>query len=115
MHPSDIVIVLTTWPASSDPAALAITLVTERLAACVNVLAEMESVYTWQGSVQRDRERQLLMKTTAARVEALELRLASLHPYEVPEFLVLPVAGGGEAYLAWVRSSTDSGAGPGQS
>jgi periplasmic divalent cation tolerance protein len=65
--------------------------------------------------VQHDRERQVLMKTTSGRVEALAQRLAALHPYAVPELLVIPVAGGSDAYLSWVRGSTDSGAGPVQS
>jgi periplasmic divalent cation tolerance protein len=106
------VIVLTTWPAAGDPASLATTLVGERLAACVNLLPEMASVYSWRGAIERDRERQLIMKTTAGRLDALERRLAELHPYEVPEFLVVPVAGGSAAYLEWLRSSTESASAP---
>lgn len=102
------IIVLTTWPAAGDAAALAATLVTERLAACVNVLPEMESVYWWRGTIEHDRERQILMKTTTARLEALERRVAELHPYDVPEFLVLPLTGGSAAYLEWLRSSTET-------
>ena len=100
------VIVLTTWPASADPAAFATSLVEERLAACVNLLPEMESVYRWQGRVDRERERQVIIKTTMARLEALEQRIASLHPYEVPELLVLPVTGGAARYLEWITEST---------
>jgi periplasmic divalent cation tolerance protein len=102
------IIVLTTWPAATDPSALAATLVAERLAACVNVLPEMASVYAWRGAVERDRERQILMKTTTARLEALQRRLTELHPYEVPEFLVLPLAGGSRAYLEWLHSATET-------
>ncbi len=109
------IIVLTTWPAAGDAAALAATLVGERLAACVNVLPEMDSVYPWRGAIERDRERQVLMKTTTARLEALERRLAELHPYEVPEFLVLPLAGGSTGYLDWLRSSTETPPSPPQS
>jgi periplasmic divalent cation tolerance protein len=107
MDNADVVIVLTTWPAASDPAPLATALVTERLAVCVNVLAEMESVFTWRGEVQRERERQVLIKTTRPRLQAVERRLAQLHPYDVPEFLVFDAAGGSEAYIAWVRGSTE--------
>lgn len=107
MDNADVVIVLTTWPAASDPAPLATALVTERLAACVNVLAEMESVFTWRGEVQRERERQVLIKTTRPRLQAVEQRLAQLHPYDVPELLVFDAAGGSEAYIAWVRDSTE--------
>lgn len=99
-------IVLTTLPADHDAAALARVLVDERLAACVNVLEPMTSVYRWQGAVQMDRERQIVIKTPPERVDALRARLAALHPYEVPEFLVLPVAAGSEAYLRWVRENT---------
>jgi periplasmic divalent cation tolerance protein len=109
------IIVLTTWPATSDPGALATTLVSERLAACVNVLPEMDSVYAWRGAIERDRERQLVMKTTTARLDALERRLAELHPYEVPEFLVLPVSGGSTAYVQWLRASTETASAPPQS
>lgn len=104
----DYLIVLTTLGAGAgaDAEALARTLVDERLAACVNVLPEMTSVYRWQGAVQVERERQLVIKTAADRLEALRSRLMHLHPYEVPEFLVVAVAGGSELYLRWVREST---------
>jgi periplasmic divalent cation tolerance protein len=111
----DAVVVLTTWPAASDPGAVAATLVSERLAACVNVLPEMDSVYAWRGAIERDRERQLVLKTTAGRLDALERRLAELHPYDVPEFLVLTVRGGSAAYLEWLRASTESAPGSTQS
>ena len=100
------VLVLTTLPADADAAVFARTLVSERLAACVNLLAPMESVYRWEGDVQRDTERQLIMKTTRARVDALWQRVRELHPYDVPEFLVLPVADGSDAYLRWLGEST---------
>jgi periplasmic divalent cation tolerance protein len=103
---SDAVIVLTTWPAEGAAAELAQTLVTERLAACVNVLGEMQSTYRWQGSVEVDRERQLVIKTTRAKLAALEARLGALHPYQLPEFLVLSVEAGSVGYLDWLREST---------
>jgi periplasmic divalent cation tolerance protein len=99
------VIVLTTLPADADAPALARTLVEERLAACVNVLPAMASFYRWKGAVESDREQQLVVKTTAAKLEALKGRMAQLHPYELPEFLVID-AGGSERYLAWVGEST---------
>ena len=100
------VVVLTTIGNGTDAHALASILVTERLAACVNVLGEMDSTYRWKGGVESERERQIVIKTTAARVPELEARLLQLHPYEVPEFVTLPVAGGSEKYLAWIREST---------
>jgi periplasmic divalent cation tolerance protein len=102
---TDCVIVLTTIGVNADWRMLASTLVNERLAACVNVLAEMDSVYRWQGQVDTDRERQVVIKTTSARVAALEARVRELHAYELPEFIVVPIAGGGASYLAWIRES----------
>ena len=102
---SDVALVLTTLGAETDAAALARTLVEEGLAACVNVLPPMTSVYRWKGAVEQDREQQLIIKTTVARLADLETRLKTLHPYELPEFLVLAAAGGSSAYLAWVRKS----------
>jgi periplasmic divalent cation tolerance protein len=99
------VIVLTTWPASADPGAFATTIVEEKLAACVNVLPVMDSVFRWQGRVDRERERQLVMKTSRATLEALQVRIVSLHPYDVPEVLVLPVIGGSAEYLRWLAES----------
>ena len=106
LHRSTVVVVLTTLPADADAEAFGEALVEERLAACVSVGAPMTSVYTWKGAVEEARERQLLIKTVRDKVAAPQARLATLHPYDVPELLVLPVAEGGEAYLAWVREST---------
>jgi periplasmic divalent cation tolerance protein len=103
---SEAVVVLTTWPASRDAAELAETLVSERLAACVNVLGEMRSTYRWNGAVEVEAERQLIIKTTARQLRSLQARLGALHPYDVPEFLVLPVAGASDAYLSWLEAST---------
>ncbi len=102
---SRVVIVLTTLPADADAGAFAETLVTERLAACVSLGAEMTSVYAWKGAIERTRERQVLVKTVTANVPLIKARLATLHPYDVPELLVLAVDDGSEAYLAWVRES----------
>ncbi len=109
MEQLDALIVLTTWPASTDAAPFAATLVEERLAACVNVLPEMESTYRWRGGVERDRERQVIIKTTRASLDALTARIRALHPYEVPELLVIPVAAGSEAYLTWLAESVQRG------
>jgi periplasmic divalent cation tolerance protein len=102
---SEIAIVLTTIGADADAAALARTLVEERLAACVNVLPVMTSVYRWKGTIEQDREQQLVIKTTRGAVEALETRLRALHPYELPELLVLHAADASRAYRAWVAES----------
>ena len=105
--PSDqFVLVLTTFPADQDPEPLARALVDERLAACVNILAPMRSIYTWKGATEHADERQLLIKTTMPRVKELETRLKALHPYEVPEFLVMSVLEGSSDYLSWVADAT---------
>lgn len=105
-RPTGAVIVLTTIGTSSDGEALARTLVTERLAACVNLLPEMHSLYQWKGELTADRERQLIIKTTEGRLEALQTRLHEIHPYDVPEFLVIPVTDGSPAYLQWLAGNT---------
>ena len=103
--PSSFVIVLATFPADQDPAVLARALVEERLAACVNVLPPMQSVYRWEGKVEQAREHQLIIKTLTSRVDALKRRFSELHPYDVPELLVLTVTDGAESYLRWLSES----------
>ena len=100
-------IVLTTLSASTDAVALARVLVNDRLAACVNVLPPMTSLYRWKGAIEEDREQQLVIKTTSDRVAALEARFRELHPYELPEFVVLS-AEASNAYLAWIRDSVET-------
>lgn len=107
MSDATAIILLTTIGATADVEPLARALVDERLAACVNVLPPMQSFFRWEGAVQRDDERQLVIKTSAARLEELQARLRALHPYELPEMLVLS-ARGSDDYLAWIRESTTS-------
>ena len=101
------IIVLTTFPLDKDAETFAAALVEQRLAACVNVLPPMRSIYAWKGVLERSDERQLVIKTTTARLRELEIRLHELHPYEVPEFVVIPIVGGSEGYLAWLKANTD--------
>ena len=105
MNP-EYVVVLTTLPIDADGAAFGRTLVEERLAACVNLLPQMTSVYRWEGQVEQDTEVQVIVKTSRDRVAALWDRIRELHPYEVPEFVVLPIIDGNDAYLRWVGEST---------
>ena len=102
----EYVLVLTTLPGDTDASAFARAVVEERLAACVNVLPPMESVYRWEGEIQRDAERQIVMKTSRDRVPALWERMRELHPYDVPEFIVMPIVDGNDAYLRWIGEST---------
>jgi periplasmic divalent cation tolerance protein len=103
-----VILVLTTIAAEADGAALGRALVDERLAACVNILPAMTSVYRWKGQVEQDREQQVIIKTTRDRLATLEARVRELHSYELPEFLVVAAGGGAEAYLAWVEESVRS-------
>lgn len=99
------VIVLTTVGADADAAELARTLIEQRLVACVNIIGGVTSVYRWKDGVEQDDEQLLVMKTTKDLLAALEARLRELHPYELPEFVVVPVSGGSEAYLGWLYGS----------
>ena len=103
---SDFVVVLVTLPADKNAEAFATVLVEERLAACVNVLPAMRSIYRWQGAIETADERQLLIKTSANCLSKLELRVGELHPYDVPEFVVLPIVSGSSGYLSWIAQST---------
>ena len=106
MNDTDYVIVMTTLPSETDAATFAHTLVELRLAACVNLLPGMESIYRWEGEIEQERERQLVIKTSRERVSALWDRVREMHPYDVPEFIVLPIVDGNDAYLRWVGEST---------
>ncbi|MBB6094651.1 periplasmic divalent cation tolerance protein [Povalibacter uvarum] len=98
-----VILALSTCPDEATAKQIAEALVTERLATCVNRVPGVRSTYVWKGSLQDDAEVLLLIKTTSARLRELEARLTALHPYELPEFAVLPVGGGNERYLEWVR------------
>ena len=101
----EIVLALSTLPAEFDADPLAAELIALGLAACVTILPGVQSVYTWDGKVERSREQQLLMKTTRDRVQALWTGMKARHPYDVPEFIVLPVIDGNPDYLRWVGAS----------
>ena len=97
-------VVLCACPAEAA-SAIARTLVEEELAACVNLVAGVHSVYWWDGKVAEGSETLLIVKTPPERYAALEARLLALHPYEVPEILALDVAAGAERYLVWAREA----------
>ena len=105
-HPlsMSLLLVLTTLDLDTDAAPLAQALVEERLAACVKVLPPMLSIYRWKGAVEQAREQQLIIKTSADRLDALKARLAELHPYEVPEVVVID-ADGAASYEAWLAEA----------
>lgn len=103
---TDAIIVLCTCPTLDAARDLARQVVGERLAACVNIVPAVTSVYRWQGQIQEDAEILLVIKTTRARYEVLEQTLRGLHPYELPEVIAVPVDRGSNEYLQWLSAST---------
>jgi periplasmic divalent cation tolerance protein len=100
-----IQVVLVTAPDLAAAGEIGRRLVEEGLAACVNLVPGVRSIYRWQGELHDDAEVLMIAKTRAALVGALAARVRALHPYDVPEVIALPVAAGSEPYLAWVRES----------
>lgn len=99
-------LVLANVPDQTLAERLSNTLVEQGLAACVNILSPVQSVYRWQGKIQRDTEVPLLIKTTQSRYQELEQAIVEAHPYDVPEIIALPIAAGLPAYLAWMQDET---------
>ncbi|MER3556775.1 MAG: divalent-cation tolerance protein CutA [Thermus sp.] len=99
-------VVLMTVPTEEKAREIARTLVEEGLAACVNIVSGLTSIYRWQGQVVEDKELLLIVKTTTFRFPALRERVQGLHPYTVPEIIALPIAEGHKDYLDWLREST---------
>jgi periplasmic divalent cation tolerance protein len=104
---TDVLLVFATFPTRELAREIGRTLVEEKLAACVNLLPAVESIYRWQGTVETAEESLALCKTTAARFSEFEKRLRALHPYEVPEIIAISAKDGLPAYLAWVVESVD--------
>jgi periplasmic divalent cation tolerance protein len=102
----NVLIVLTNCPDAEVADRLARTLVEQRLAACVNCLPAVDSVYRWQGAVERAVEVPLLIKSTRERLPEIQEVIRVLHPYEVPEIVAIPVVAGLPAYLRWVVDET---------
>ena len=106
-------VVLSTVAKAEDAERIGRALVERGLAACVNVLPAVTSIYRWKGKLEREEERLLLIKTRADRFAALRDALVALHPYEVPEVLALPVADGHAPYLEWLDAGVRADPGPG--
>jgi periplasmic divalent cation tolerance protein len=102
---ADFQIVLTTCADREQAERIAHRLVEQHLAACVNILPGVQSIYRWQGAVESAAEVLLMIKTSVAHTYEVQTTISSLHSYEVPEFLVLPVSGGSEAYLVWLDAA----------
>ncbi|WIA44510.1 hypothetical protein OEZ86_007249 [Tetradesmus obliquus] len=105
-----VLVVYVTAPSAEVADSLASALVEGKLAACVNIVPGLTSVYSWKGKIEKDPELLLIIKTQASLLENLTAKVKQLHPYDEPEVLALPVVGGSASYLAWVRDSTTAGA-----
>lgn len=106
MPHTDALVVMTTVSNAEEAVALIRTLLERRLVACGTLLPGSRSLYRWNGKVADEEEVVVLLKTRAARLDALEASFAELHPYNVPELLALPVAAGLEKYLGWIEEET---------
>jgi len=106
MNDKGFFVILSTCPDAQVAERLARALVEESLAACVNIVPGLRSIYRWNAVVQSDEEVLMIVKTTAGCLAAARERLVALHPYEVPEAIALPVTDGHHAYLEWVAAST---------
>ncbi len=102
---TEAIVVFMTAAHGEEAGRLAEMLVEKRLAACVQILPEMESVYRWQGKVERQREVLLIAKTTRSRFEELEKEVRARHSYETPEIIALPLTAGSSPYLEWLNAS----------
>src|SRR5438270_5013225 len=104
---SEAVVVLMTAATVAEATRIAELLVNKKLAACVQILPEMQSVYIWKGEVQREREVLLLVKSTREKFSELERHVRAIHSYETPEIIALPIAAASEPYLKWLMSSCE--------
>ncbi len=102
----NVVLVLTNLPSREAAVKLAEQLVAAKLAACINILAPCLSIYHWQGKTESADEFPVLIKTTESRYEEVQTMIRDLHPYELPEILCVPVAGGLPEYLQWVAAQS---------
>ena len=100
------VVVLSTAGSREEAERIATALVEERLAACVNLVAPLTSIYRWRGAVERAEEVLLVIKTRRRSVPALVRRIGALHSYDVPEVIALPIVAGARPYLAWLAGAT---------
>jgi periplasmic divalent cation tolerance protein len=100
-------LVLTTAGSKEEARRIARTLVERRLAACVNVIPQIESVYRWQGNIEEAEEWLLLIKTTGAAFERVRDAIRELHSYDLPECICLAIDGGSSAYLEWLQNSVE--------
>ena len=102
----EALLILTNCPDEACANAIALAVVEAKLAACVNILPRVQSIYRWQGAVESATEIPLFIKSTVTNYPALEAAIKALHPYAVPEIIALPITQGLPAYLNWVATET---------
>ena len=107
MDAKDAIVVFMTAASGEEAERIAEMLVEARLAACVQILPEMKSVYRWQGKIERQPEVLLIAKTTRSKFPELERRVRASHSFEIPEIVALPVVAGSAPYLQWLLSVTN--------
>lgn len=111
MSESDIsnkeIVCYITAPSEDEAVSIARTLVQGRLAACVNIVRDVRSIYSWQGAIEDDAEVLMIVKTQKALFSQLSEKVKELHSYDIPEIIALPITDGLEAYLDWLRESTE--------
>lgn len=103
---TDCIVILVTAGSETEAETIARALVEEQLAACVNILSPVRSIYRWEGKIADDREWLLVIKTRAERFSAVEARVKALHSYQVPEVIALPIVQGSDAYMRWLLEET---------
>jgi periplasmic divalent cation tolerance protein len=104
----EVLLAISTFPDAETATRIGRQLVNDKLAACANIGAPVQSIYRWQGKIEESQETMVFFKTTAAQFDALQAALRTLHPYEVPELVALPVTNGLPDYLRWVVDSCDA-------
>jgi periplasmic divalent cation tolerance protein len=103
------IVLLCTCPNEAEARRIAEALVQSRLAACVNLLGGMQSIYRWEGELETAKEVLLLIKSTAERWDELRARITELHSYDIPEIIALPISAGSDKYLNWIQRETSAG------
>ncbi|GKS59716.1 hypothetical protein YTPLAS18_32430 [Nitrospira sp.] len=99
-------VVFVTASSRKEANAIATRLVRQRLVACATVVGVVESIYRWQGKIERSKESMLMMKTTSERYLAVERQVREMHSYDVPEIIAVPIERGSSDYLSWIQSET---------
>ena len=100
------IVVFVTAPGEEEAAKIALALVEAKLAACVNIIRDIRSIYAWQGNIEDDSELLLIIKTRKSLFDDLSAKVGELHSYDLPEVIALPIVDGSKEYLKWIGEST---------